>query len=614
MQPQATTIRQALHAAAAYFQAGRLQDAEALARQVVAQDPRNVEALNLLGSIAHRAGRNEIAIECFTRAIQIDPRHGLLYCNLGESLRLTGRNDEAIQAFGAAIERAPRDPVARNCLGVALCNAGKLDDAIAVWRELVEIAPTFALACHNLANALLERGAAREAAEWHRRAIALDPKLIEAHSNLLRELAYLPEITPQQLLDEHRQWWARHGKPIAEKSRAAHDNDRDPDRALRIGWLSPDFREHSVAYFLEPIFTNHDRSRMQFICYSMTPAVIARSAAPLGGDAARADPFTGRFKSLADAWRDIAGASDEQALQQMRDDRIDILIDLAGHTPRNRMTLLAHKPAPIQVNYLGYPCTTGAGSVDYRLTDALADPPGLTEAHHVEKLVRLPRTAWCYHPPADAPPVEPLPAERIGRITFGSFNSLAKINERVVELWSRILRQVSNSRLLLKGSGLGEESVQTRIAGMFAAHNIGRERLELMGRTPTTHEHLRQYAHVDIALDTFPYNGTTTTCESLWMGVPVVALEGDRHMSRVGVSLLTSSALPELIARDPEDYVRIATALAQDLPRLRELRATLRQRMSDSPLRDERTFTRGLESVLRELWHVYTAEKRFDSD
>ncbi|HMD55082.1 MAG TPA: hypothetical protein VKJ65_11085, partial [Phycisphaerae bacterium] len=354
------------------------------------------------------------------------------------------------------------------------------------------------------------------------------------------------------------------------------------------GYVSGDFREHSVTYFLQGLFAAHDPGQVEIFCYA---------------DLRNSDHVTSRLKSFVHHWQNITGKSDSDVAEIIRRDGIDILLDLAGHTADNRLLAFARKPAPVQVTYLGYPGTTGLGTVDYRFTDAYADPPGQDDKFYSEKLLRLNNTFLCYEPPDVAPPVGPLPAlKRSGAIIFGCLNMLPKINAKVVELWAQILKQTPESRMLLKNASLSDLSAREHLLQLFTNCGIGPDRLELHGWMASSKEHLQLYNQIDLALDTFPYNGTTTTCEALWMGVPVVTLAGHVHMSRVGVSLLSNAGLPELIAQTPEEYVQIAVKLAGDLPKLNELRGTMRQRMQKSPLMDSRRFAHNVEEAYRNMW------------
>jgi protein O-GlcNAc transferase len=354
-----------------------------------------------------------------------------------------------------------------------------------------------------------------------------------------------------------------------------------------VGYLSPDFREHSTGYFVEGLLAGHDRGAVEVFCYSSGRA---------------ADGVTARLKEHFACFRNVVGMSDRSAAELIRRDGIDVLVDLAGHTGENRLLILAYKAAPVQVTYLGYPNTTGMTAIAYRLTDALADPPGEGVERYSEKLVRLPGSFLCYRPVEDAPEAGEPPAARQGSVTFGCFNAQAKINLPLVEQWSRILRRVARSSLIVKNASLADGATRDRLAGMFGVCGVGVERLELLGRTATPAQHLAVYRRVDIALDTFPYHGTTTTCEALWMGVPVVTLAGAVHRSRVGVSLLRSVGLPELVAGSWDEYVEIAAGLAGDRGRLVELRAGMRERMRESRLMDGAGLAREVEGAYRDMW------------
>jgi predicted O-linked N-acetylglucosamine transferase (SPINDLY family) len=347
-----------------------------------------------------------------------------------------------------------------------------------------------------------------------------------------------------------------------------------------------------VSWFLLPLFRHHDHGAFEIICYS---------------DVSRCDGMSDRLRACADGWQNIVGCADDRLADKVRQDKIDILLDLSGHTAENRLLVFARRPAPVQVSYLGYPASTGLSEMDYRLSDFLADPPGQTELLHSEKLWRLPVCNWCYGQPDDAPPVRPLPAEAGGPICFGTFNNFAKASPAVMDLWAAILNATPSSRLMIKSPGLAHETLQRRIHQCFASRGVEAERLNLRGHQRDFISHLDAYNQMDIALDTFPYHGTTTTCEALWMGVPVVTLAGPAHVSRVGVSLLSNVGLPELIAQKPQQYVQIATDLARDLPRLAELRRNLRERMRVSPLMDAGRFARDVEAAYRQMWRNWCA-------
>jgi predicted O-linked N-acetylglucosamine transferase (SPINDLY family) len=347
-----------------------------------------------------------------------------------------------------------------------------------------------------------------------------------------------------------------------------------------------------VNYFIEPVLAAHDREQFEVFCYS---------------DVISPDEVTKHVQTYPLQWRDIVGMSDEQVSGLVRSDKIDILVDLAGHTGNNRMLLFARKPAPVQVSWLGYPNTTGLAAVDYRIVDNYTDPPGMTDQFYTEKLSRMPECFLCYQPEQDSPEIGPLPSQQKGFITFGSFNIISKITPEAVALWSRILKTVPNSTLLLKARSLFDKGTREYLGGLFMHQGIPEDRLTFMFHTESYQKHLGLYNEIDIALDTYPYNGTTTTCEALWMGVPVVTLAGNRHASRVGMSLLTNIGLPELVARTEDEYRGTAVQLAADREKLRFLRERLRDMMRHSPVCDAKGFTADLELLYRRMWEKWCA-------
>lgn len=605
--------------AVALIQARQLRQAKELYQQVCKTDPADADAWFMLGTVHGLLGEPNEAMSCCRRATTLDPNHSQAYYNLATAHKDLGQSEAAIAAYRQALRCKPDYVEAWDGLGFALMSTGHIDDAIAAYRELLRRRPKDAKAYANLgsclqaqgrleeaanacrealkvdpANAgihdklgcvLCEQGLYGEAMNSHRKALAIAPNDVIAHSNLLLTMHYLPGSNPDELFAEHRSWGQSQAN-VAPVSITHHANIRDPERRLRVGYVSSDFRAHSVAFFLEPLLTNHNRAVVETVCYS---------------GVANPDATTERLRKTAGQWRDIGRLNDEQAVNMIRTDGIDILVDLAGHTGGSRLRVFARKPAPIQITYLGYPDTTGLDVMDYRFTDALADPEG-ADRYYTEKLIRLPRGFLCYRPLEDSPAVSPLPARTKGFVTFGSFNNLSKINSRVIDLWVRLLREVPDARLFIKNPSLTDTFTREHYYGLFEQRGIGRDRVELRGRTATQAEHLALYSHIDIGLDTFPYNGTTTTCEALWMGVPVITLSGLTHAGRVGRSLLTSAGLREFVAHDAADYVARAAALAGDIPSLSALRAGLRDGVRASSLCDAATFARNFETALREMW------------
>ncbi|MGD0464989.1 MAG: tetratricopeptide repeat protein [Tepidisphaeraceae bacterium] len=569
----------------------RFQEALDALQRAVTIKPDYAEAWNNLGDALRNLGRSTEAIEAIRRALTLKPDDAKPANNLGLALISAGRPEEAVDAFRRAIASDPNDAEIYNNLGNVLKDIGPHEEAIEVLQRAMAIDPKYASPYNNLAIVLMNMGRIEESLETYRRAVDLDPSNASIHSNLVLSLHYLHGNDGAATLSEARRWNSRHGEPLR-KTIAPHANSRDPDRRLRIGHISNDFREHSVSRFLQPLFQNHDHERCEIVGYS---------------DVWSPDSHTALLRGCANQWHDIIGKSDESVAEMIRGHGIDILVDLMGHTARNRLLVFARKPAPVQISYLGYPGTTGLATMDYRLTDALADPPRLTEAFHCETLIRLAKTNWCFAPLANLPDVGPLPASQGQPICFGSFNRLAKLSPQTLDLWAAMLRAIPNSRLSLKDISLQEQAIRDHVHKSFNARGIGPERLELVGPKSARADHFRSYGEVDIALDPFPYHGTTTSCEALWMGVPMVTLAGTTHVARVGVSLLSNLGLPDLIARTEEEYLSIAVGLANDLPRLAEIRRTLRDRMKSSPLMNGREFARDVEAAYRDVWRRWCA-------
>jgi predicted O-linked N-acetylglucosamine transferase (SPINDLY family) len=564
---------------------GKTDEAVTYFERTLALRPDYAEAHTNLGNVFLAQGRIDRAVVHFERALSFMP-DARIHHNLGIAYALQRKLDRAVDQHERALALRPDYAEAHNGLGLALMSQWKMDQAVKHFQRAVALQPDFPEAHNNLGLALGLLGKTEQAVALYERALALRPGYTEAHSNLLLALNYVAASDPVAVYTSHRNYAKRQEAALA-VSVPAHVNDRTFERRLKIGYVSADFRRHSVAHFIEPVLEHRDRDRFEVFCYYSYP---------------HEDEITQRLKSRADCWRCIFNLSDEIAARQIRADQIDILIDLNGHTSSNRLPVFARKPAPIQVTWLGYPNTTGLAAMDYRLTDDFADPVGMTEHLYSEKLVRLPQCFSCYQPPAEAPEVSSLPARENGYITFGSFNNLAKITPEVMSVWARILQAIPDSRLILKYLSLDVMAVQQSVRKEFMELGIAPERLELLGRDHSQGDHLWRYRDVDIGLDTFPYNGTTTTCDALWMGVPVVTLAGRTHAGRVGVSQMNNLGLTELIGTTPQEYIAAALRLASDLDRLYALRKELRARMAASPLMDGPHFTKNLEQAYLFMW------------
>jgi predicted O-linked N-acetylglucosamine transferase (SPINDLY family) len=604
----------------------KLEEAEACYRDALKANPQYVEALNNLSIVLNKKGSFKEAETLCELALQLEPTFAGALNNLGSALQNQGKTEEAIAAYNKGLQLDPSLIEAKINLGLLLGDESRLADALPYYERQLRRNPESFSANNRLAGVMQASGKLVEAKKYYEEAIRLKPDYADAYAGLGMNAAsqadlpdalahfrkalglapmpsiqqslgfhmhHLPAYTPEAIFAVHRGYAEMLGTSISHSSRTFH-NFPDPERRIRLGYVSSDFRRHSVSYFMDAIIQGHDRSKVEVFCYA---------------NQVNNDQITERFRQASDGWRDVRVKDDDQLYDLIQEDRIDILIDLNGYTAGNRLRAFARKPAPVQVTYVGYPDTTGLSQIDYRLTDIHADPPGMTEAFHSEALVRLPKSFLLYTPSDDAGDVLPSPHLKNAYITFGSFNNATKLNEETVALWSRILQAVPGSRLLLKNFAYSEPSVKERFMAMFARYGVGSEQLSLINYAPTVVSHLALYGEVDIALDTFPYNGTTTTCEALWMGVPVVTIAGKTHVARVGVSLLSNVGLNSHIAGSPDEYVDIAVRLANDKDRLHHLRATLRETMRQSPLMDAPAFLHDLEAAYRDMWRTWCAEQ-----
>ena len=647
--------------AVAHHRAGRLAGAQALYRQILQVNPDDAEALQMLGLAAHQTGKSQEAVELVARAIAINPHAAEYRChlgillgtqkrwneaiasfreairlnpalgeahhNLGNALRFAGKPDDAIAAYRRAIELRPDHPESTDArlvlinllldagkvdaaiaayrealarkpnwaelrydLGNTLWQKGRIDEAIAEYRTCLRDRPDFAPAFNNLANALKDDGLLDESLECFARAEALAPNAAVG-SNLLYTAHFHPIYDAKMLLAAHRAWNARYAAPLAKDIRP-HANDRSPDRALRIGYSSPNFRGHSVGLLIFPLLKHHDRENFQVYCYSDTPTK---------------DQTTEAIRSTATCWRDTAALPDEQLAEQVRADRIDILVDLTLHMANNRMLTFARKPAPVQITYLGYASTTGLDSVDYRISDRFLDPPAAggqptaIEDAYTEQTVCLPGPYWCFDPRTEQPPVNSSPAAARGYVTFGCLNNFCKVNEPLLELWAQIMSASANSHILIVAP---PGDARGRVAQFMAGRGIDASRVEFADIVERS-LYLQSYHRIDLCLDTFPYNGGTTTLEATWMGVPTISLSGQTAVSRGGLTILSHLGLSESATSSREKYVRAAVELAADRDKLARMRNELRERMRNSPLMDGRSFARDFEAAYRQMWRIW---------
>ena len=539
-----------------------------------------------LGVKLWAAGAPRSALHHFERAARQEPANLDFLFALCRCREAIGDFRRALPGFQTIARQLPHVAKAHYHLAECLLHTSNFSRAIESFERCLSLDPKNRVAAHNAAYCYVRLGGHQRAMHYYRLALR-DPDYVMAHSSLLHTLHYTPGIPPADIFREHRQWARRHAAKLAVARAFKRDTPYGRGGGvLRIGYVSADFRMHPVSFFIEPILKHHRRSRFAVHCYS---------------NVEDPDSVTRRIRSQADSWVDVSRLSDKDASDRILEDRIDILVDLSGHTAGNRLLVFARKPAPVQVTYLGYSGTTGLDRIDYRITDRWADPIGESDAFYTEKLVRLPTGFSCYGPSARSPRVLSLPAVRNGHITFGSLNNRAKINHRVIECWRAILDRVPNSKLLLKNFSTASKDDREHLIQEFGRNGIRRNRLIIRKPLLSHAEHLRLYNEIDIALDTFPYNGHTTTCEALWMGVPVVTLAGCTPVARVGVSLLSRIGLAGFVAESEPDYVNLAAETASNLEVLRGLRRDLRRRMSSSTLTDAPRFTRALEKAYEQM-------------
>lgn len=564
-------------------QTGRLTEALEAFDRAARIEPDDVAAHFNRGVVLERQGRLEQALAAYDQAVRLAPGFARAHFGRGIVLRRWGRLDEALDAYDRVLQLDPGDHRAHIDRGAVLRRQGRLEEALAAYDQALRIEPNDAWAHNNRANALAFQGRFGEAAAAYERAVRLDPAFVEADSNRLFCLTYDPAQDDSSLFAAHRGWGERHGPPA--NAHVTHANPRDPAKTLRVGLVSADLGRHPVGYLVEPVLVAANPAEMQIVCYS---------------DRRIEDDLTERLKAKATAWRSTFGVADATLAETIRADGIDILIDLAGHTLGNRMRLFTLRPAPVQVSWIGYPYTTGSPAIDYMLMDEVGVPPG-DERWFVERVVRLPDTRFCYAPPEYAPVPAPPPALERGFVCFGSFNNLLKVTPSVIQLWARVLDAVPDARLLLKWATLAQPETEAHYRRLIRDLGIDPARVELRAGSPHRAT-LAEYADIDIALDPLPYSGGVTSLEALWQGVPVVTLPQSRPVSRQSQAFLTALGRTEWIAKDADEYVRIAADLASDPDRLAALRRDQRSRMAASPLCDGPRYARNFEAALRWIW------------
>jgi predicted O-linked N-acetylglucosamine transferase (SPINDLY family) len=572
---------------------GFLSEAIDVYRKALLLLPSSTLVMLNLGAALAEAGQKAEALALLRRAAAAEPGSSDVRARLGILLLDLGKPQEALAESQAALDLQPKVDARYIDVGKSLFALDRYDEAAELYRRLIEISPRSVEAYHNLGLAQLFLARPEEAMKTLRQAQSIDPDNERVSSNLVLASLYHPGIDSAGTRHLLAEWEDRHAKRYRE-SILPHQNHRDPNRRLRIGYVSADLRGHVVGRNILPLLREHDRAQFEIFCYANNPY---------------SDAVTQRLKTYVDEWRDIRVLTDRSAVDLVREDRIDILVDLALHTSHHRLLVFARKPAPVQMCFAGYPGGTGLRTMDYRISDPYLDPPAETEPDSFERVVRLPNSFWCFDPDAmevsqGFDPVE-LPALKSGHITFGSLNMFCKMNDAVIDLWAKVLRRVEKSRLLILAP-LG--SVRERIQTRFAEAGVDPSRVELADRRDRL-KYLKLYDRIDLALDTFPYNSHSTGMDSLWMGVPTITLIGNKVVGRAGLSQLSNLDLQQLAAGSEEEFVEIAARVAADVPRLAEIRRTMRLRMFNSPLCDAIGFARGIEDIFRVAWEGWCASE-----
>lgn len=569
-----------------------LADAMAAYERAVKARPSHAHSWEHLAHLALQLGEPKRAVEAARTALSLMPEDAGLYCVLGKAYKMLHQPKEALDAMARAAALAPDDASVFNDYGMVLEFAQRFEDALNAYRHAIACDPEMARAHLNLGNTRKLFRELDESLVLYREALRIDPNYHSAHTNILMTLHYMPAIDKRTIFDEHKAWDARFGAPLAPVG-TAYPNNLDPERRLRIGFLSGSFMQHPAMALSIAALENLDPKKVELIAYNTN---------------GKSDRLTERVRAVMARWVSIIGLTDEMAAQRIREDQVDILVDLSGHASDNRLLTVARRPAPIQVKWVGGLFnTSGLSAMDYLISDHVETPPG-EDKWYTETVVRLPDGYIVYDPPAYAPDVGPLPALGAGSVTFGCFNNIIKVNQEIITLWARILKAVPGSRVVLKSTSLREPRVRRGLLDDFARCGIAADRVELQGKSPHP-ELLATYNQIDIGLDPYPYSGGLTTCEAMWMGVPVVTWPGPTFAGRHSATHLTNVGLGDWVTDGPDAYVEKAVWWATHLEELAALRAGLRDQVAASPLCDGPRFARNLETAFREMWRTWCAKQ-----
>lgn len=568
----------------------RPDQAEVVVRRGLRAYPRDAALHHQLAIVLMRMGRLDGAVDAAHDAVDFAPTNPSYVNTLASLLHMSRRLYEAELWVEKGLEIDERSAPLHNTMGTLLSEQHRIEEACDHFRRALELQPDRYDSNVNLARLLARLGRPNEALDYMQKAAAMRPDDIELQTGNAFDLNYNDKAEPREVFEAHRKLGAMYTR-LPGPSLGPFANSKDPERRLRVAYLSADFRGHSVSYFFEPLAACHDSARFEMFIYSGTE---------------EADHVTRRLQAYPGQWRETRELNDAALLELARRDQIDIVVDLSGVTIGHRMGALGKRLAPVQITYLGYPNTTGLPTMDYRIVDETTDPVG-DEWQMTERPIRLPGCFICYRPPSSAPAIADPPSARGEPITYGSFNNLVKISPTTVRLWAQVLKATPGSRLMLRAKILSASLAQTHLRARFEQEGVDPERVDLIDFLPGHTDHMALYGRVDIALDTFPYHGTTTTCEAMWMGVPVVSLRGRVHAARVGASLLKTIGHEDWVAETPERFVEIAARLAADPVKLAARRPALREAMRSSSLCDQEAFTRKFEAALREAWARWCA-------
>jgi len=622
-----------------YYQEARYDDIEKLARSLIEEFPKHLLSWKMLGAALYKSRKKYEALEAMLKTVELNSDDAEAHNNLGVIYQELNKFKEAEISYRQALVIKPNYAQAFNHLGNTLAvqsmshpetikklrrleeaeayykkaliikhdyfeahyNLGilfkylnRLEEAEASYRKAISYKHGFALAHNNLGNTLKELGKLKDAELNYEQALIFKPDLIQAHYNKNFCLNYSSLLSQNLIYQEHLEFEKKFGG-LEVRTSLNLPFKKKPGDKLRIGYVSGDFKKHSVAYFFENLLEHHNYNIVEIFCYYNDNFI---------------DETTKRLMSFSNHWRSIYEISDQDTVDLIKNDRIEILVDLSGYTAKNRLLVFAQKPSPIQVTWLGYPNTTGLSAIDYRITDIIADPIGAADKLHSETLLRLPNSFLCYKGDKTVNLNVNLPQKNNGYITFGSFNNLLKVTPEVIKTWSKILHAVPGSKLILKDFRLKHNSNDYK--ALFKLEGITEDRIECLGRLPNMTDHLKLYNKIDIGLDPFPYNGTTTTCEALWMGVPVVTLLGNNHAGRVGTSILNNIGLKDFIAQDINDYINFTTKIAHNPKFLKKTRKNLRERMKTSTLCDGTLFAKDIENAYQDMWRKFTNDSVYD--